>query len=89
MLEGHAAAVAEERNSRKRPLTDTDAEELIAGVDLVLVARGKKVREVASSEATLDDLKGPTGNYRAPMVRSGSRLLVGFHPQTLEGLLAG
>jgi hypothetical protein len=35
-------------------------------------------------QATLDDLRGPTGNFRAPMVRIGRRLLVGFHEETLR-----
>jgi hypothetical protein len=32
-------------------------------------------------------LKGPTGNYRAPIVRKGKTLLVGFHAETLESLV--
>lgn len=87
MLDHHDAAVDEERNSRKQPLTDDDAQRLLGEVETVWVARGKKCRQLAASEASLDDLKGPTGNYRAPMVRSGQRLLVGFHPDTLEEFL--
>lgn len=88
MLEKHQTPIAEERNSRKEPLADDDARTLIDAADLVLIARGKKVREIASADVGLDDLKGPTGNFRAPMVRVGERLLVGFHPETLEGLVA-
>ena len=89
MLDNHGTPVTEERNSRKQPLSDDDARALLGEVDQVLVARGKKVREVAAGEASLDDLKGPTGNYRAPMIRAGRRLLVGFHPETLAELAAG
>lgn len=89
VLDNHDAAVGEERNSRKEPLTDDDARALLGRVETVWVAKGKKIREVAASEATLDDMKGPTGNYRAPMIRAGKRLLVGFHPETLEALLQG
>jgi hypothetical protein len=53
-------------------------------VDEVLIAKGKAVRTVRARAATLDDLRGPTGNFRAPMVRIGRRLLVGFHAETLE-----
>ncbi len=88
MLDDHGTAVAEERNSRKQPLADDEARRLLSEVDQVLVARGKKVREIAAAEASLDDLKGPTGNYRAPMIRAGRQLLVGFHPETLERLAA-
>jgi hypothetical protein len=33
------------------------------------------------------DLKGPTGNYRAPIVRKGKTLLVGFNLDALEKLV--
>ncbi len=87
MLEQYDTKVEEERNSRKQPLDDTAAQALLSSVEAVWVAKGKKVRQLSADETSLDDLKGPTGNYRAPMVRSGSRLLVGFHPETLEELL--
>lgn len=87
MLEQHDTKIEEERNSRKQPLDDAGAQELLSSVEVVWVARGKKVRQLSAADASVDDLKGPTGNYRAPMVRSGSRLLVGFHPETLEELL--
>lgn len=89
MLARHDAAVAEERNSRKEPLTDDDVHRLLAGVEVVLVARGRHRNRMRAAEASLDDLKGPTGKYRAPMVQAGHRLLVGFHPETLEEFLSG
>ena len=88
MLDGRQTTVLEERNSRKEPFSDDDAQALLAQVESVWVAKGKKVRELSAAEASLEDLKGPTGNYRAPLVSSGDRLLVGFHPQSLERLLA-
>lgn len=87
MLERKAAATGEERNSRKSPLTDSEARELLGRARRVIVAKGKKVREMAASEAELDDLKGPTGNYRAPMVLARDTLLVGFNAEALEGLV--
>ncbi len=87
MLDRTKARIAEERSSKSAPMTDADVKALLAAVDEVVVAKGKKVVTVAAKEATLDGLKGPTGNYRAPMVRVGKRLLVGFHPETLEALL--
>lgn len=79
--------VREERSSRKDPLADDDALGLLASVSQVIVAKGRKVRTLSAGEASLDDLRGPTGNYRAPMVRKGEKLLVGFNQETLEGLL--
>ena len=86
MLENSQTTITEERNSRKNPLTDEEARELVATVATVWVAKGKKIRRLASAETELDDLKGPTGNYRAPIVRVGDSLLVGFHPESLRKL---
>ena len=81
------ARIAQERSSNSDPMKDADVKALLAVVDEVVVAKGKKVVTLAAKEATLDGLKGPTGNYRAPMVRVGKKLLVGFHPDTLEAFL--
>ena len=87
MLDRTKARIAEERSSKSAPMKDADVKALLAVVDEVIVAKGKKAVTLAAKEATLDGLKGPTGNYRAPMLRVGRRLLVGFHPDTLEALL--
>jgi hypothetical protein len=87
VLDSTKARIAEERSSKSAPMSDADVKALLAVVDEVVVAKGKKVVTLAAKEAPLDGLKGPTGNYRAPMIRVGRRLLVGFHPDTLEALL--
>ncbi|HEX4955012.1 MAG TPA: hypothetical protein VF017_16610 [Thermoanaerobaculia bacterium] len=83
MLDQAAATITTERSSKKQPLTDDDARALLASVDTVRIARGKKLEELPASEATLDHLRGPTGGYRAPILRQGRTLLVGFHPEAL------
>ena len=88
MLERTRAHVAAERLSKKEPLSDAEARALLASVSEVVVAKGKKVRTIGAKEARLDDLRGPTGNFRSPMVKVGRRLLVGFHEETLRGELA-
>jgi len=87
VLEATATKVAEERSSRKQPLSDAEARALLASVEEVLVARGKKIERKAAKQARLVDLKGPSGNYRAPLVRRGKTLLVGFHADSLAELL--
>jgi arsenate reductase-like glutaredoxin family protein len=87
VLDEHASDVKQERNSRKEPLSDKEARELIASVNKVIVARGKKFEELPAAKAKIADLKGPTGNYRAPMLRKGKTLLVGFNAETLESLV--
>ena len=87
MLADHGAEVRQERNSRKEPLSDKEARELIEQVTRVIVAKGKKFEELPAAKVKIANLKGPTGNYRAPMVRKGKTLLVGFHAETLESLV--
>jgi hypothetical protein len=88
VLEKTRSQVADERASKKRPLSETDARALLASVSEVVLARGKAVRRLRAAETTLDDLRGPTGSFRAPMVKLGKRLLVGFHEETLRNSLA-
>jgi hypothetical protein len=87
VLDHHDGAVADERSSRRQPLTDADARRLLGRALRVLIARGRAVREAKAAEVALDDLKGPTGNYRAPLVLVGSTLLVGYQPEALAELL--
>jgi len=88
VLDKSRSDVREERPSKSRPLSDADAKALLGTVDSVTLARGKSARTVPAREVSLDDLRGPTGNFRAPMLRVGRRLLVGWHEETLRGLLA-
>ena len=87
VLEKKKVTIGEERMARKEPLTDKEAKALLASVSTVIVAKGKAYREMSAADATIDDLRGPTGNFRAPMIRKGKTLLVGFHPPTLDSLL--
>ena len=87
MLVAAGAKVVDERPARKEPLTDKEARALLKQVSKVSVARGRKIVELPVAEAKLADLKGPSGNYRAPMIRKGKRLLVGFNVEALETLL--
>lgn len=87
MLDKKKVAIGEERAAKKQPFSDAEAKALLASVSKVIVAKGKAFRELSASDATLDDLRGPTGNFRAPMIRKGKTLLVGFHPPTLETLI--
>jgi hypothetical protein len=84
VLDAKKARVAVTRLAKKDPLSEKDVRALLEEVDEVVVAKGKAARTVPAREAILDDLRGPTGNFRAPMVRIGRRLLVGFHEETLK-----
>jgi arsenate reductase-like glutaredoxin family protein len=59
----------------------------------LIVARGKKVERVdlrkgKPDKATLTRLMiGPSGNLRAPTLRVGKRILVGFDEKSYEDVL--
>ena len=57
-------------------------------VSKVIVAKGKRLttfdlkRDPPDMEMLLKAMLGPTGNLRAPTVRKGTTLLVGFNEET-------
>ncbi len=67
--------------------------ELARSVDRVVVGKGKKVvmfdmkADPPDDETLLAHLLGPTGNLRAPTLRQGRTLLVGFNPEAYEQVL--
>jgi hypothetical protein len=87
VLDRREASIAEERQSRKDPMTEADVRRLLRSVSRVVIARGASSRRIASADAKPDDLRGPSGGFRAPMVKRGKTLLVGFNGEALEELL--
>ena len=65
-------------------MSDAEAKQLLASVDEVVLSRGKAQRRLRAKETSVDDLRGPTGSIRAPLVKVGRRLLVGFSKDALE-----
>ena len=84
MLDATKIRVAVTRLAKSNPMSEKDVRALLKEVDEIVVAKGKSTRSIPSLDAALDDLRGPTGNFRAPMVKVGRRLLVGFHEETLK-----
>ena len=67
--------------SASKKLDRKDAVALIKGANKVIVAKGRKVQSFPGGKASkeiVDALLGPTGNLRAPTMRVGKTLLVGF-----------
>jgi len=66
---------------------------LLASVDVLISTRGKKVVMVnlKKDKPSWDELKrllmGPTGNLRAPVIKKGRTLLVGFEEGAYKELL--
>lgn len=71
-----------------RKLQAKDALELLKSVSKLIVAKGKKVNEFSVkdrvSKEAVDAMLGPTGNLRAPAIRSGKTMLVGFNNEIFE-----
>lgn len=72
-----------------------EAIRLARSVDRVVVARGKKAVTFDMKGAPPDDdtlaaaLLGPTGNLKAPTLRLGGTLLVGFGEEAYRQVLGG
>jgi len=88
VLEAAGLVPETERSSRTAPLGDAEARAILRSVEKVVVCRGRKTVEMPGARAGLDDLKGPGGNFRAPLLHFDDTLLVGFNREALEKLLA-
>ena len=79
--------MVEERSSKKQPLDEREVRALLASVDEVILVRGRRAERRPARDVAPDDLRGPTGNFRAPLVRRGRTLLVGYNREALTTLL--
>ena len=74
-----------------RKLARKDAASMAKQASLVVVAKGKKVSEFKpggkAGKDVVDAMLGPTGNLRAPTIRSGKTLLVGFNEDVYSDVL--
>jgi hypothetical protein len=69
-------------DAKKKVMGAADATAMLKGIEQVYVAKGKKVvhfdmRKTKAEEA-VPLMLGPTGNVRAPLLRKGKVLIVGF-----------
>lgn len=86
---GARKLVVQETIPASRKLGRDVAAEMLAASTRLIVAKGKKVREWKTGGKVEDEyvaaMLGPTGNLRAPMMRVGKTLLVGFNEEAFEG----
>jgi len=88
LLDDRGVAIRAERSTRE-PLTESEVVKLLAEVSEVWIARGQKIEKKRAEETKPAELLGPTGKFRAPMLRRGQTLLVGFNVPSLEELVKG
>lgn len=80
-------------DAKKQTIKGEEALGVLAGVDELYAAKGKRVVRIDLKKgkpdraALLGLLLGPTGNLRAPTVRKGRTLLVGFDEATYRKVL--
>ena len=73
-----------------RKLSRVDARELARGAAKIIVSKGPTVTRFAGGEAAheaVNAMLGPTGNLRAPTLRVGKTLLVGFNEEVYLDIL--
>ena len=80
-------------DARKNRLQEEDALALLKDVNELYAAKGKKVTHINLKKESPDPtdlaklMLGPTGNLRAPTLRIGKKLVIGFHDEMYEKLL--
>lgn len=80
-------------DARKEPQGPDQLESLLDQVSTVWVGRGKKYVKLSKADLQNDSearkpLFGPTGNLRAPTLRFGKTLVVGFSVPMYEDFLS-
>ncbi|MBI1917554.1 MAG: hypothetical protein HYS12_22885 [Planctomycetes bacterium] len=92
-LESGGVDVGETTDAKKEKRGRDEALALARSVDKVVVGKGKKVTTFDMKNAPPDDdtlaaqLLGPTGNLKAPTLRIGNALLVGFNEEAYRQVL--
>lgn len=93
-LNEHNVASSEVVNARKESIEPAAAWAMLAQVDHLHVVRGTKVydfemTDVVAQRSTLEPfITGRSGSLRAPSIRVGRTMVVGFEPQ-LYGRVLG
>ena len=91
-LASHEIGTKEEIDARKTRYGADDIAEVLKGMTKLIVAKGKKITEVDLKKDKPDDetltklMIGPTGNLRAPTMRIGKTVLVGFNEDAYKGV---
>lgn len=85
--------MAEQADARRAPITGAGALDVLKGVDEVYATRGRDLIHLdlrgrkPDRKVLLGLMLGPTGNLRAPTLRIGRTLVVGFDEDIYTRLL--
>ncbi len=82
--------MAAEKVSASRKLGREDAAALLADAGKLIVAQGRSVQSLQAGprapEAAIEAMLGPTGNLRAPTIKVGKTLVVGFDDESYRAV---
>jgi arsenate reductase-like glutaredoxin family protein len=87
--------VKETVNAAKVRFEPTEALRIAREAARIVVAKGKKVvtfdmrKDPPDDETLLKHILGPSGKFRAPAIRRGSTLLIGFDESAFASVLGG
>lgn len=87
-FEAHGITVRETVSATKIKKGAPEALELLDGMERLVAVRGKKrvefdlVSERPPEDELLKHMLGPTGNLRAPTLKRGKQILVGFQAES-------
>ena len=77
--------------SASKKLQKKDAAALVREAQTLIVAKGKSVKRFSPGGKAAADavgaMLGPTGNLRAPTLKAGKTLLVGFNEEVYQEVL--
>ena len=89
-LEKHKVSIETQVNAKKTILANPEALELLGQVDELYATKGTKVihvdlkKERPDDETLLNLVIGPSGKLRAPTLKKGRTLIVGFDEATYQ-----
>lgn len=92
-LAEHGIAIENQVDARKEPLDDVYARQLLNQAHVLYVTRGKNVirfdlkNRHPGDESILELVIGRSGTLRAPAIKIGPTLIVGFDQATYEQVL--
>ena len=82
--------VSEEVDAKKEVITSSDVWSVLSAAETIFIASGKKTLEYVPDDSNREEIinkaTGRTGNLRAPTLRRGKRLYVGFNQEMYETL---
>lgn len=91
-IEAHGIKTREVVDARKEKLGKREIAQILRKTTRVIATKGKKVldwdlkRDPPIEKQLYEALLGPSGNLRAPSIRSGKTLIVGFSDEAWDKL---